>query len=95
MTITPELAQFILDEVQTGSRLYGRRVTDRLYGPHAANARQAIMQRILAAPIAKSKCGAGYVRKTLIDLFGIGPDCIATQDAKLQDAIESFALQLA
>ena len=86
-----DIAQFILVHAAKGSRCYGGRVADQIYGPAASDVRQAIMQALQGAKVPKSKCGATAVREALYARFGVARDCIASMDAALQVAIETAA----
>ena len=86
-------AQTIVDLVANGSRMYGMRITDRLYGPDAASIRRTIMSGLIGKPVPKSKCGASAVRAALADAYGIDlhTDCLSAADDKLDYAIRAAA----
>lgn len=70
-------------------------ITDRLFGPHVANSRQAIMSGLAGKVLPKSKCGFTACRQALAAHFGIDltANCIAVVDEKLDAAIRAAALK--
>lgn len=90
VTADKELATLILNAADTGSRMYGQGVANRLYGPDAESARQTILSALTGEKVPKSKAGHKATMQALYDRFGVMPDAIVTMqnelDRKLSEA---------
>lgn len=80
--LTDELVRAIFNQ-----KSYYNRGVEQMYGPDAANLRQAVFSHVEGRLMPKSKCGFSNVRSALYAVYGIELSCHARMENDLNNAL--------